>query len=327
VHLLSETLPDVSLAIEALEKARVLDPTSALPLAGLAYAYARMAFTFEPEGDWYERAVATCDQALAIDPKLPEGRMTRGRLLFTPQRGFDHAGALREFAAAAADQPSLHEAHGFAGAVLFHISLLDESADAFLRALAINPDDPFSRMHLGMAELERGNFSQALAITEQSVRAAPQHTWGHYQLASAQLRAGERSAAVQTVDVAGRKFPREVLFDPIRAILAAQDGDRAEALGQIGRTVANRLAFGHYHHAQYDVACALAQLGDRQAALDWLTEASGNGYPCHAFFEIDPLMAPLRSERRFVDLMARLRIECDGYRALWRDLRQSSAGH
>jgi hypothetical protein len=67
----------------------------------------------------------------------------------------------------------------------------------------------------------------------------------------------------------------------------------------------------------------LGSLGGREAALDWLTDAAHNGFPCHPFFERDPLLESVRSERRFVQLMDELRTECDSYRALWRDLRSA----
>ena len=58
-------------------------------------------------------------------------------------------------------------------------------------------------------------------------------------------------------------------------------------------------SFGHYHHAQYDIACIYALLGEKAAALDFLTEAAGNGFPCYSFFESDPFLESLRRESRF----------------------------
>lgn len=324
VHLLYETRQHLATAIESFEKARALDPASALPLVGLAEAYVRMAFTFEPEGDWYARAVAMTDRALAIDGSLPEGRFLRARLLWTPQRGFDHAGALRELHAAAAARPSLSQARHWLGTVLFHIAMFDESESELQLALAINPEDIMANGNRGTCLFFRGRWAEARAITEESLRLTPDATWTHYQLTHALLRLGDRSSAEQVVAMASIRFPGDVLFHPLRAILAASGGDRAEALRQIDLTVQNARNFGHYHHAQYDVACAHALLGDRDKALSWLTDAATHGFPCYAFFEIDPYLAPLRADPRFTALMARLRAECDTYSALWRDLQGSS---
>jgi serine/threonine protein kinase/tetratricopeptide (TPR) repeat protein len=326
VHLLSDTLPELNLAIESFEKARALDPGSALPLIGLADAYGRMAFTFEPEADWYERAVEMCDAALAIDPKLPEGRYLRGRLLWTPQRGFDFAGALRELAAATAASPNLIDARGFTAVVLLHASMFEEADAEFRQALAIDPEDSYAALHLALCRAGQGSWTEMLEISEAACRgSAPQITWAHYQLAHAQIRTGDRAAAVRTVETAGRRFLRDVLFYPVRAILAALDGRRAEAERQIALTVENRRAFGHYHHAQYDVACCLALLGDRDGAMAWLTDAAHNGFPSPGFFANDPLLATLRSDPRYVSLVSDLNLECAGYRELWRSLRARSS--
>ncbi|HEY6928460.1 MAG TPA: protein kinase, partial [Thermoanaerobaculia bacterium] len=162
IHLLDETREQVNAAIDAFERAREIDPSSALPVLGLADAYARMAFTFDPDGGWYERAVAMSERALAIEPDLPEGRYIRGRLLWSPQRGFDHAGALTEFAAAAAGRPSLNEAHHWMASVLLHIGMFPEAEVEFGRALAINPLDLIALVHTGLLRLCEGRFPEAV---------------------------------------------------------------------------------------------------------------------------------------------------------------------
>ncbi len=326
VHLLYETRPDLAVAIESFEKARQLDPASALPVAGLADSYARMAYTFEPEAGWYARAVAATDQALAIDPSLPEGRYLKGRLLWSPQRGFDHAGALREFRAAVATRPSLNEAHHWLGILFFHVALFEESHEAFRQALAINPADLIARVHAATCRLYQGQWAEARVLCEEALDRQPDATWPHYQLAHALLRTGDRASAARAIELASNRFAAEILFHPLRAIVAALDGDRDEAVRQIALTTQNAQAFGHYHHAQYDVACAHALLGDRDQAIAWLADAAGNGFPCHTFFELDPLLAQLRLDPRFVDLVARLTTECDGYGALWRRLNASGSG-
>jgi TolB-like protein/Tfp pilus assembly protein PilF len=323
VHLLHETRSQVHAAIGSFENARAIDPSSALPLTGLADAYMRMAFTYDPEGGWYERAVETTERALAIDPKLPEGRYLRGRLLWNAQRGFDHAGALRELAAAAAARPGLNEAHHWLGSVLLHLGMFEESASALNQAVAINPADSIAHHLIGLLRLYEGRWGEAESVS-QRIADRPDQAWARYQLAHARIRLGDRVGATAAIRPAGREGDREDLFHPVRAILAALEGDRAEARSQIELTAQNQKAFGHYHHAQYDVACVHALLGEGDAALDWLALAAQNGFPCYPFFEIDPLLATLRSEERFVRLIKELRAKSEDYRSLWRKIREGS---
>jgi len=94
----------------------------------------------------------------------------------------------------------------------------------------------------------------------------------------------------------------------ILALVGALRGDEAAARDRVRlASCAGRHSFGHHHHAQYEVAGALAHLGDAEAGLDWLEAAASNGYPCLALFESDALLAPLRSHERYRSLVARIR--------------------
>jgi len=90
-----ESLSDLITAVDCFEKAREADPAFALACAGLADAYARIAFEVQPEGDWYARAQAMCGRALALDPDLPEARYVRAvrTALFTIPFGTTEASA------------------------------------------------------------------------------------------------------------------------------------------------------------------------------------------------------------------------------------------
>ncbi|PYQ57445.1 MAG: hypothetical protein DMF58_18250, partial [Acidobacteria bacterium] len=100
VALLTEAVPKVNEAIDHFERAHELEPRNPLPLLGLSDAYLRLAYTWDPEGGWWERAKEMCDRALALDPDIPEGRYMRGRLAWTPQGGFQHEYAIREIVSA-----------------------------------------------------------------------------------------------------------------------------------------------------------------------------------------------------------------------------------
>ncbi len=71
--------------------------------------------------------------------------------------------------------------------------------------------------------------------------------------------------------------------------------------------------------AQHDIACIYALLGEKDRALDWLTDAARGGFPCYSFFERDAFLESIRGEERFGRLIAELQAECDGYRRLYRD--------
>ena len=322
-HLLRETPEHTSTAIDYFERAIAADPSFALARAGLADAYLYTAFSWDPDGDWYSRAARLCEETLRLDPDLPEAHYLRGRLLWCPDGGFNHAEALREFGMAIAARPGLYEAHHWIGIVLFHVSLLTESLAHFERALAINPDDEVASMHLAFALYLQGAFQAAFDRSDETRRRAPS-AWAFYQLALAEIQLGRRDDAERTVNAAARQFPGHVLFYPLRGLIAALRGDADGALEHVELTRRHARSFGHYHHAQYDVACIQATLGKTDAALRWLTEGATNGFPCAVFFERDPLLASIREDLRFTTLMRTLNDECARYGELYRTMHTSS---
>ncbi len=312
-HFLRATLDDYIAAADWFEKSRDTDPGFALAWAGLADAYARIAFDFQPGGNWYERAEAACRRALELEPGLPEGLYARARLRWSPRGGWDHAGALRDLLAAVAARPSLDEAHLRTGAILNHVGLLQEAIAQLEIGLALNPQHLNGRYLLAFCRYHQGRYEEALSVSRDTARRAPA-PWIFYQTALCELRLGRQADAEATAGHLGSRA------SPIRALLAALRGQRQEAHQEIFRTGEEGQAIGQYHHAQYECACALSLLGELEPALDWLEGAARNGYPCTYLFERDPFLDPLRSEERFARLLAELRESTAGYRRLLEEL-------
>ena len=323
LHLFRETLPETNAAIELFEKAQHLDPDFPLAWVGLSDAYARLAFTWEPDGDWYERASDACDRALALDSHLPEGHYLRGKLLWSPKGGFDHAGAMAEFLEALAARPGLGEAHDALGILLFHIDLMEEAAAELRHARAIRPEDAVAQMHLGFCRYLQRRYAEALEISE-DVTARQPSAWAWYQTALCHLQRGRVERADQIAERCAREFPSSVLFYPLRGLIAARRGDARVAHDMIQLTEQREKYFGHYHHAQYDVACIHALLGEGLEALRWATRAAKNGFPSPSVYENDDLLASIRNEAPFRALMDQLRKECRGYAERYRELVASS---
>ncbi len=112
------------------------------------------------------------------------------------------------------------------------------------------------------------------------------------------------------------------LYEGLRAEIAALRGDQRAAEKAIERTVQNRRAFGHFHHVEFDVACTLATLGRKEEALIWLRSGVGNGFPCLAAVETEPLFAPLRSDPDYQTLIGELRASRDHFRGVFKELRE-----
>jgi eukaryotic-like serine/threonine-protein kinase len=312
---LDTTLSSVNDAIERFEQALALDPDFVFAQLGLADAFARMDFSIDPEGGWFDRAEAMCRRALTIAPELPEGHYLRARLLWHPRSGWDGPGAVREFSAAIAGRPSLNEAHHFRAQVFNHLGLLEEAVAGFDRALAIDPGDEYARVHRPLSRYLQGRFGEALEAMLPLASANPT-AWSLYTTALCQLRLSRIGDAAATIERLARQFAGNVLLFAGKALLAALQGEPDRAREQVALVDRNRKLYGHYHHAQYDAGCAEALLGDKDAAIGWLTAAAENGFPCAPAFSSDRWLEPLRGEPRFQGLLADLLRKGEEYRSL-----------
>ncbi len=321
VALLRETVVDTNAAIDAFEQARDLDPRNPLPWLGLADAYSRLAYTWDPEGDWHERASAMCERALQLDPNIAEGRYMRARLAWTPQRGFDHAFAIAEIAETLAERPNFNEAWDLLGVILFHVGLLDDARLLADRALAISPGDPLVTSHIAWLETIRGNHREALRYAAQR---ATEGRAAHpsYLIALNLMHLDDLAGAEKVLEEAARKYPGLVLNHSARGIAAALRRNEGAARHQIELTLQNRKAYGHFHHAEFDIGCALALLGHRDEAIEWLAAAVRDGFPCLLPYEQEPFLASLRGEPAYVALLDELRQTRDRYARLFDGVRQ-----
>lgn len=150
-------------------------------------------------------------------------------------------------------------------------------------------------------------------------------SWVLYQVALCELQLGREADATATVERMLQQEPDDVLAHPLRALLAARRGDAAEVRHQVAETLRRRREFGHFHHAEYEAGCALAQIGDSAEALVWLRRAADNGFPCAPQFANDPFLAPLRGDAGYAALLDDLSERRRGYAALYERLRKSAA--
>ena len=320
VALLTETIANVNEAIENFERAHELEPRNPLPLLGLADAYGRLAFTWDPEGGWWERAKEMCDRALAFDPDIPEGRYMRARIAWTPQGGFQHEYAIRELASALGERPNLFEGFDWLATVLFHVGLIDDGRQQFARALTISPDDATASSHSIILELLVRNYGEVVRSADVLAKQVDS-SWAEYLAVLAHLHLGELATAERAIETGARKFPTQVLFHSAGAILAALKGDEEATRQAIDRTMRNRKPYGHFHHAQFDVGCALALLGRHDEALGWLSDAVHGGFPCLPAVENEPLLESLRGHSGYRSLVGQLREMRDHYAAVFNSVR------
>jgi hypothetical protein len=103
----------------------------------------------------------------------------------------------------------------------------------------------------------------------------------------------------------------------VQAVLAASGGDERTMEAKIRLAVKKGTGFGHFHHTAYHIATAYALTGRTERAIEWLERTAADGFPCYPLFESDHNLDRLRQSPRFVELMAKLKQQWLGYKALF----------
>ena len=190
----------IEAAEKHLQRALELDPNYSLAVAGLALANSYSYFYgVDRTAKRRDRGIELARQALAIDPDISEGRVALGMAFATKD---DHGLAAAEFRKAlghesesaiiwcllafsciAQEPPDLAAAEAAARNAIRHdptwtysyqmlgwsLALqgrYEESADAYQKGAEFNPNYFAVQFGLGAAQLELGNFSQALTAFE-----------------------------------------------------------------------------------------------------------------------------------------------------------------
>ncbi|HZS07752.1 MAG TPA: protein kinase [Blastocatellia bacterium] len=315
----SENREDNETAIKLLEQAVRADPGFAAAWAGLARAYNKKAFYLAPGAEKKQLNVdaeVAVEKALTLDPDLAEGHYTRGLILWTPARRFPHEQAIQSYKRAIALNPKLDDAHHELGVVYFHIGLLDKGWAEIEKALEINPGNTLARFRLGVINIYRGRYEEALAVFKSTPRDTNPALFDR-NLATALFQLGRMDEASAVVEEYLKTYPKDEggNVTSVKAMLLARAGKAREAEETIQHAIEIGKSFGHFHHTAYNIASAYAILHRPAEAVKWLEVAADDGFPCYPWFEYDANLNNLRKDERFIAFMTKLRKQWEHYQA------------
>jgi TolB-like protein/Flp pilus assembly protein TadD len=338
-----------------LSKARRVNPEAyEAYLRGLFYLegqHARPRFNPAQQPGQQEKAVASFERAIALDPDFPLAyiglsTIYHGRFFnVDPDPKWEEKAYILVEKALSLD-PNLAEAYVMRGNMLWTLSnrFPHERAIAeYRRALALNPNLSEAHfalgsvyLHIGLLEKSLEHLRQALALDPRSTDAAYriprvylyQHRYAealtgfeqvaigpNWQKALALWYLGRKDEALTYAASLSEKSTASEDVLSTRALLLAGMGQRQQAESEIRLAVQRGEGKSHFHHAQYNIALAYAVLGKRAQALRWLRRAAEEGFPCYPLFKDDPHLAALRDDPEFRTFMEDLRKQWEQYRA------------
>jgi TolB-like protein/tRNA A-37 threonylcarbamoyl transferase component Bud32/Tfp pilus assembly protein PilF len=305
---------DTRTAIEMLESATKLDPRFAEAWARMAETYILMATVFEPKPAWFRQADRAIRRALALDKNCAEAHSARGRVLWTPSKGFKNRLALRAFAQALRLNPGCYSALLWSCTIKMHVGLHEESSEGLALALASHPDDAFALVFAGQTAQYQGKYEEADEYQARALALDPSNLWANVFHPTAPLYMGQLDRAEKSIRAAEQVVPGDPWLASCEALLLAKRGEMRKAESLLTRALKGGKPLLHTHHMWHNGAAIYSIIGKPKLAIPWLQKAGKLGLPNYPAFRDDPHFKPLQSFAPFLRLLADLKKETESYR-------------
>jgi Tfp pilus assembly protein PilF len=161
-----------------------------------------------------------------------------------------------------------------------------------------------ARANFGENLRQMGNPAGSIREQQKVLEQDPKNIIALAFLAMAHMTAGETVKARDALATARTLEPQNYLVRLLWALQLAIEGHRDEALQTMDADV---LKYGELVSAASNVAEFYAVLGDQEGALDWLDRAVRAGDERPEWFERDPLLASVRQQPRFRQIVDGIR--------------------
>jgi TolB-like protein/Tfp pilus assembly protein PilF len=294
---------EVRPALEALQRAIALDSTFAAPYAAAARTYILLAGDGEiPQTEAYAAAKAAAHRALDLDPALADAHVALADVSFFYE--WDWAAADAEYRRAI----DLSESGAFARTryanLLAALGRTDAARQHADHAVSLDPLNADVRLTSGLMAYYQRHFDEASEILHRVIAMDPRFPGAYRTLARIEEARGNILDAIDLTDRAIRLSD----YGAARAAalsLRAQAGQPRQARQGLTQLQARLAAENRPLGAPYEAYVRLA-LGERDVALDLLSQAVAARDRAVLWMGVDPRLDPLRSDPRFQALLTRL---------------------
>src|SRR2546429_5105922 len=148
-----------------------LDPMFALAIARYSQLESWIVHTFERTPERREKARTLAQQALQLQPDLPEAHLAMGFSLYYGDNEFE--AALKEFEIAQRDLPNEAEGYLALGAIQRRLGKWPESTANLEKAASLNPKDSFVLQNLALSYQTLRDFDAANKTIDRALRVNP----------------------------------------------------------------------------------------------------------------------------------------------------------
>ncbi len=304
-HLVQRGSPEAfQLGETAFRKAVELDPNYAPAWAMLAKAI----FWSADSAGWHSagrqqdvaRALAAADKAVELAPGIPDGYVARG-FLRSIKIG-DWTGARSDLARALEFSPGNSEALDAQGDLFATLGRLPEAIANLRKATEIDPLSPDALWRLAYYHLVAGHKEESRGIAAHALELFPESGHSARTLGFASLLLGRLDEA----DAAFQRSSHPAFRDMGTAMV-----EHARGHPEKSREALDRLIATGPDDMTYQIAEVFAFRGERERAFEWLERGLVVQDAGMRYIKGDPFLAGLRGDRRYTDLLRRLKLPVD----------------
>ena len=264
------TKPSVNLAIQFFQKAIQHDPRYASAYAGLGESYGILYRDFDRNEMWLDRALDVSLKAIMYDATLSEAYASLA-LVYFGKKSLDEA--LEASQKAILLDPKNFNAYWILSRI-YHTTDRDrDAANALEKAVALNPE--FLQAYddlVGFYE-QLGDKEKYDEVLRNTLKIYPPYLVRHPDDAY-----------------------RRMAFAVHLAYAQRNEEARAEGVKALESSSSDPIMM-------YYGACLYTRLGEKQHAVEWLTNAVANGYENFEWIKRDPDFNSIRNEPGYVELM------------------------
>jgi TolB-like protein/Tfp pilus assembly protein PilF len=290
---------EVDQALAMFEQASRIAPAWAPPYVGLANYYTSLPFfTDVSPADVLPKARAALARALELDESLAEAHAANAYIRAYYE--WDWRAAEQEFRRALELRPNYADAYFSYGRFLASRHRLDEAIAQLDRAVELDPLSASLLANRALLDYFAGRYARADsglrgALARDSADVVVK--WGQALVAEQQGKSAQAIAILEPISAGSLNRTSSLGY------AYGVAGKRAQARGVLDSL---RAAAAHRYVPAYYFALLHASMGERDQALRYLERAYEERSTVLAYLLIDPRLASLRDEPRFLALARRL---------------------
>jgi len=304
-HLNQRTEEGLRKAVEFFDRAIVEDAQYAHAYSGLADAYSLLGhYGVLAPADVWTKTASNAAWAVLQDEHSAEAHTSLAHVKAT--QDWDWLGAEQEFQRALSLDARYSTAHHwYAVSCLAPLGRLDEARDEMLLAEELDPISSIIARDLARVHYYRQDYEAALEQCDRTIELNPHFSPAYWTLGLVQEQRGEVDESAAAFQRARQLSPQSPIMQAALGRTMALSGKREEAL-RILREL-QKLSEKRYV-SPFELALLHFALGQGDEGFEWLTKAFQDRCFDLITLRVDPRAQTLRSNPRFQQLLAQLRL-------------------